>query len=636
MAADSSLRPLSTAGVASIVADARRARDAGRRSEAAALLAQALTIDSDHVEALQDYAMLALEAGQSQIALAAATRWSLVCPGSPGAKNLLGVACRHCGRLADAIARLREAVALDPDFFDARVNLGNALLDSGDAEAALPHYRRAQLLDPLSASVHNNLGNLHRELRRPTEALACYRRALELEPGHARAWNNAGNILKDFGDTDGAIDAFHRSIALAPDRPDAWSNLLFTLNTSDRTTAERIAEEHRAFGLHFERLLPPLSPTVAPPLEGRRLRVGYVSSDFRKHAVATFFVPLLEAHDRSRFEVFCYYNQPRGDEVTARIQSLAEHFVPAAGVPDRQLAGKIRADGIDILVDLNGHTAENRLPLFFLRPAPVQATWLGYLGPTGVPTIDWRVTDSFADPEGSAIASGLERPWRLPRTMWCYAPYAEALDVAPIPSAAGDQVTFGCLNNPGKVSPTILAAWVEILLGVPGSRLLVPTSPDAGRVDALRCHFTERGVAPDRVEFLARVPLGQYLARYGRIDIALDTWPYGGGTTTCDALWMGVPVVTLASERPFARSGATILAQLGLEEFVASTPVAYVSIARDLAANRDRRVRLREGLRRRMAASDLTDARGFCRDFEAALVGMWKARVEPPEPGAAR
>jgi len=601
-------------------------RDASDLAQAAALLERALAADPVHAGALQDYAMLALEAGRPQVALGIAARWAGVAPRSAQARNVQGIASRQCGRLADAIARLTEAVELDPDFFDARVNLGNALVDAGEAEAALPHYRHALALDPSSSSVHNNLGNAQRELRQPAAALAAYRRALELDPGHERARSNVGNVLKDLGDIDGAIDAFRQSLAAVPNRPEVWSNLLLTLNMSDRLDAAKVADEHRAFGRHFARLLPPLPP-AAPVNSARRLRVGYVSADFRKHAVATFFLPLLAAHDRSAVEVFCYYNQPRGDEVTTRIQSLAEHFLPVAGMPDRALAERIRQDGIDVLVDLNGHTAGNRLPLFFLRPAPVQATWLGYLGATGVPTIDWRITDARFDPGNGATPSGPEAPWRLPRTMWCYAPYAEAPAVAPLPSAASSVFTFGCLNNPGKVSPSVLDAWMEILRRVPESRMLLLTSPDAGRIDELHRRFAAAGVAPARVELVARSPLADYLGTYGRIDIALDTWPYAGGTTTCDALWMGVPVVSLAADRPFGRSGASILGAIGHDELVASSSADYVGIACALAADHDRLLDLRAGLRAQMASSPLTDGTGFARDFEAALLAM---RKTPP------
>jgi predicted O-linked N-acetylglucosamine transferase (SPINDLY family) len=600
-----------------------RAQSEGRLPDAAAAFERVLALSPDHHDALVRYAMLVLAAGRPDVALGAAKRASVAHPRSAVARNVLGVALRRGGRLADAIAALRDAVALDATLVDAQVNLGNALLDAGDPKAALPCYERALALDPASASVHNNLGNLYRELRRPVEALDAYTRALALDPRHARAQANAGNILKDLGDADAAIAAFRRSLALAPDAADVWSNLLFTLNCRDGITPEEVAAEHRAFGAHFARRLQPLAPVQAPRRPGR-LRVGYVSADFRKHAVATLFEPLLEHHDRAKVEVFCYYNQPRGDEVTARIQARAEHFVPIAGVPDRVLAERIRQDGIDILFDLTGHSADNRLPLFFLRPAPVQVTWLGYLGGTGVPTIDWRLTDPHVDPPAAPAPPGVEKPWRLPHTMWCYRPYADAPPIGPLPAAQAGHATFACLNNPGKVSPGALDAWAAILRALPGARLILLTPASPERVAALRRRFERAGVAPSRIDCVERAPLAQYLALHARVDIALDPFPYTGGVTTCDAAWMGVPVVTLAGNRPFARSGATILANLNLDELVANDVESYVAAAIGLARDRARLAEIRATLRARMQASKLTDAAAFARDFEEALAAMWE------------
>lgn len=604
---------------------AARAHEERRLPAAAALLESVLKSDPNHHDALCRYTMLAFAAGQAGVALGLAERTVAAHPTSALAQNLLGVALRQNGRLADAIARLRLAVTLDPAFFDAQVNLGNALLDAGDPRAALPCYEAALALDPGAASVHNNLGNLYRELRQPGAALAAYRRAIELEPRHAQAHANLGNIFKDLGDASAAIAEFRHSLALTPNVPSVWSNLLFTLNCLDRITAEEVAAEHRAYGIHFARLLPPLPP--AEPRRPGRLRVGYVAADFRKHAVAAFFEPLLDAHDTTKFEVFCYYNQPRGDQVTERIRARAEHFLPVSGIGDRQLAERIRQDGIDILLDLTGHTADNRLPLFFLRPAPVQATWLGYLGATGVPTIDWRLTDLHADPIDVPDSPGLEAPWRLPRTLWCYRPYPDAPEVGPSPAASAGYITFACLNNPGKVSPAALRAWGAILRKVADARLVLLAPSNETRVQELRRHFDEHGVVSSRIEFVARMPLADYLALFARADIALDPFPYTGGASTCDALWMGVPVVTLAGNRPFARSGASILTNLGLASLVATDPAGYIAAAIELARDRARLSQLRAELRPRMRASPLADAAQFARDFESALGAMWDRYV---------
>ncbi|HKW79655.1 MAG TPA: hypothetical protein VJQ49_01480, partial [Casimicrobiaceae bacterium] len=346
------------------------------------------------------------------------------------------------------------------------------------------------------------------------------------------------------------------------------------------------------------------------------------SSDWRRHAVAVFAEPLLAAHDRSRFQIFCYHSHAASDEVTARCAALADRFLPVAELSDDELARRVRADAIDILVDLNGHTAHNRLPAFFHRPAPVQATWLGYLGSTGVPAIDYRIIDVFTDPPDEAWRD-VEAPWRLPQTQWCYRPHAEAPEVGRLPADAGT-VTFICLNHPIKVSESALSVWARILQAVPASRLILLGTPYAEQRARIVASLAAHGIAPARIEQVGEVAIGEHLARYNRADIALDSMPCVGGTTTCDALWMGVPVVTLVGDRPFSKSGASLLRNAGLEDLIARTPDEYVRAAIDLAAGRARLAALRATLRDRLRASPLLDAAGFARAIEAAFDEMWE------------
>jgi len=613
-----------SADIARMLSEASAAHSAGDLQRAAAGFEAVIKLAPHHSQALRAYALLALQVGQPHAALSLAQRALADDAASAEAYQLLGVAQRQCGRLAEAIASLEQAVKLNPNLFDARLNLGSALLDTGDAGRALPHYQRALALNPHSASAHNNLGNLYREQRQPAQAMAAYQRALELEPNHAKAHANLANILRDIGDVDAAIAEFRRSLSLSPNNPDVWSNLLLALNESDRVPREAIFLEHVRYGERFARRIPARRRPSMRALKGRRLRIGYVSSDFRKHAVATFFEPLLAAHDRSRFEIFCYYNYPRGDEVTASIRTAVEHFVPIAGVPDRVLAERITGEGIDVLVDLNGHSADNRLPLFFFAAAPVQATWLGYPGTTGVRAIDYRLTDSCADPPGATESLHTETLWRLPTTAWCYEPYAAAPAVTRR-DRVRQGIAFTCLNGPGKTSAAALGMWAEILRAVPRSRLQLLASPHAPRMSELLGFFSERGVAPERIELVARQPLASYLALYGNADIALDSYPHTGATTTCDALWMGLPVVTLAGNRPFTRSGASVLTNVGLRDLIAETPADYVRIACALAADHARLARLRAELRATMSGSRLTDGRAFARDMEEAFVAMCQA-----------
>ena len=623
-------RESSSTAVDRLVSRAAGAQLAGRADEASAILAEALRLDPNHASALTFGALLALRRGQAGMALGYAERAIAADPVRARAHHLRGLALQATGRGADALISLKHAVDLDSRLVDARLDLGNTLLDEGDVAGAQAEIDAVLIAEPASAIAYNSLGNLHARQRHYDAAIAAYGKAIELDPRLSSAYGNLGMLQFGIGENDDAIASFRRAVALAPDRPANWSALLFALSVSDRATAGGIAAEHRAFGERFAARIAPL-PSIAPvPRAGRRLKIGYVSSDWRRHAVAVFAEPLLAAHDRDHFEIFCYQNYAGGDEITARIAALADHFVPIASMVDAEAAQRIRADSIDILVDLNGHTAHNRLPLFFLKPATVQITWVGYLGSTGVPTIDYRLTDQFTDPPGQPEAAGVEALWRLPRTQWCYRPYVEAPEVGPLPAATADGVTFICMNHAIKISRTALALWARILTAVPASRLMLLATPYDGQRAEVLAFFAARGIAGERIEQVGEAPIATYLGRYLRADIALDSLPCAGGTTTCDALWMGVPVVTLVGDRPFSRSGASLLHNAGLTELIARTPDEYVRAAVDLAADRKRLAALRAGLRDRLRASPLLDAVGFARDVEGAFDAMWERAVAAP------
>jgi len=603
---------------------------AGRADEAVAILAEALRLDPNHASALTFGALLALRRGQADIALDYADRAIAADPQRARARHLRGLALQAAGRGAESLAELRQAIALDVKLVDARLDLGNALLDAGDVAGAETEIEAALVAAPSSAIAYNSLGNLRARQRRFDAAVAAYGRAIELDPRLSQAFGNLGMLQFGIGDNDAAIASFRRAVALAPDRPANWSALLFALSVSDRATAASIAAEHRAFGERFAARIAPLPAVIPVPRAGRRLKIGYVSSDWRRHAVAVFAEPLLAAHDRDRFETFCYQNYAGGDEITARFAALADHFVPIAAMSDAAAAQRIRADAIDILVDLNGHTAHNRLPLFFLKPAPVQVSWVGYLGSTGVPTIDYRLTDRYTDPPQQADAAGAESLWRLPLTQWCYRPYVEAPEVGPLPASTAETITFVCMNHAIKISRTALALWARILAAVPRSRLLLLATADPGQRASVLAFMAGAGVAAERIEQVGEAPIATYLARYLRADIALDSLPCAGGTTTCDALWMGVPVVTLVGDRPFSRSGASLLRNAGLTELIAHSPDEYVRAAVDLAADRPRLAALRAGLRDRLRASPLLDAAGFARAVEEAFDAMWERAALAP------
>jgi predicted O-linked N-acetylglucosamine transferase (SPINDLY family) len=382
--------------------------------------------------------------------------------------------------------------------------------------------------------------------------------------------------------------------------------------------------EHRRWA---ERHAAPLAAEARPyandPAPDRPLRVGYVSPDLREHPVASFLTPVLAHHDRSRFHVTCYADVARPDGVTRHLQTLADAWRDLPGRSDAQVADLIQADSTDILVDLAGHTACNRLLVFARKPAPVQVTHFGYPNTTGLSTMDYRISDRYADPPGRTEAYHTEELVRLPEVAWCYRPLA-APEVTPLPARAAGHVTFGSLNNLAKITPQAIALWSELLRAVPGSRLVLLTGAGSQADQRLHDLFGQHGIDRARLELLGRRPRDRYLALYQEMDIALDPFPYNGGVTTCDALWMGVPVVTLAGESYVSRQGVALLSNLGLDDWVAGAPDAYVDIATRWAHDVEGLGRLRAGLRERMTNSPLTDGLRFTRFLAEAYRWMWQ------------
>jgi predicted O-linked N-acetylglucosamine transferase (SPINDLY family) len=603
------------------LAASREAHAAGRTNVAWKACEDALALRPASVEAWCHATALAIAAGRPEVALDAARRAVALDESRAECHTALGAALRSWGQLQGAIASLGQALALAPDRGPALIEIAHAFLDAGDPASATPFLDRALDRDRGVAQVDFALGRLYAAEGRLDDSIAAYRRAIEVAPHASDPRARLGEVLRDAGDLPAAVHAFEEAVARAPWNPATWSNLLLTLQCSDAISADVLAARHRAFGQRFASVLRPMPMARVDTRKGRRLRIGYVSGNFRRHALAAFFEPLVMAHDRDRFEIRCYSNGFTADDVTARLQAAVDAFTPIGGMLDGHVAAAIRRDEIDVLVDLDGHTGGNRLPVFFLRPAPIQVAWLGYLSSTGIETIDYRLTDARADPEGLTDGFHTERLWRLPRTAWCYRPHAEAGD-DPTSSPDAESVTFACLNTPAKTSPSILALWAAILRALPGTRMILHAGNSADARARLIDAFADAGVVASRIRLVDRQPLEAYLATYRSADIALDPWPCAGGTTTCDALWMGVPVVTMTDDRSYSRTGASLLAHVGLDDLVVSTPDAYVRTAVALASDPQRRAALRASLRSRMRSSPLTDGRQFARDVEAAYTEM--------------
>ena len=562
------------------------------------------------------------------------------------------------GRHDDAAAALRTAVELRPNHDQYRYNLGIALRALGRAEEALEQFRAAFRLNPRHALANDCIVHALLALQRPEEAVAeaaaaqglgegrgerlsnlsaaymllgrledaveAGRKALGCRPRPALAHANLGAALSAQGRHAEALSCYREALGSNPRDTNCHSNLLLTLNYLDDLSPERLLEEHRGWETLQAAGLRRRTPARSGASD-RRLRVGYISADFRTHSVAYFIEPLLQGHDRSRVEVYCYANLPGGDATTERLKSYPVTWRTIYGVPDERVVEMIEADGIDLLVDLGGHTAHNRLRVFAHKPAPVQLSYLGYPNTTGLSAIDYRLTDALADPEGEE-GWHTEKLLRLPGCFLCYRPPEHAPPVrAETPAVQNGHVTFGSFNNVAKISASTIRLWADVLQAVPGSRLLLknPSFSDAATRSRYTGLFAEAGIGAERLELLGLVrdPAG-HLALYDRVDIALDTVPYNGTTTTCEALWMGVPVLTLAGARHVGRVGVSLLNAAGLPEYVAPSPEVFVAKAAALAANLDALSALRQGLREGLRASTLCDETGFVRAVEAAYLEM--------------
>jgi protein O-GlcNAc transferase len=489
--------------------------------------------------------------------------------------------------------------------------------------------------DPDNALLWARLAQGLREGGHATRAEAAARRALAVDAGLADAHLELSAVLIDLGRFAEAAQAAQQGLALpALDPAVRWSlqtGPLLSLHYRSDLGAAEIFAAHRDWGRRaMAQSASPSSPASAGRDDAeRRLRIGYVSADFRTHSVSFFVEPLLAHHDRDRVESFCYAQVTAPDATTERLKAASHHWRPIADLDDAALRGCIHQDAIDILIDLSGHTAGNRLSALAAKPAPITVTWLGYPGTTGLPGIDYRITDAIADPPGMTEHLYTETLVRLPHGFLCYHPPAEAPPVAPLPAAARQHVTFGSFNTLSKMTPEVVAAWAQILLAVPDARLLLKSRllRDQGIRDRLATRFGQRGIGGDRLEFRGPVSsLADHLAAYGDVDIALDPFPYNGTTTTCEALWMGVPVLTLAGDRHAARVGASVLSQLGLAQFIATDVAAYADMAARLAGDSAVLGRLRASLRDRVRLSPLRDEKGFAGDFEAALRTLWRQR----------
>jgi len=583
---------------------------------------RALTIEPKLVEAHNNLGVILQRAGKYEEAAAHFRQAIAIGPAAAAHFNNLGTALHSAGGFEPAEAAYREALRLEPDQVEALNNLGTTLHKLRRPAEAIEAYRKAVSLRPDSGSIFNNLANALKETGRIDEAFACYQRALELRPNEADYHHNFGNALKDAGVLDDAIASFQRAIELQPDHSVAHSGLLYSLHFHPDWTPRSLYEAHVQWDRqHAQPLAKFIRPHEPIHARNRRLRIGYVSPDLRDHVVGRFMLPLLANHDRERFEIFCYVDLRKPDAMSARLQSHADTWRQTLGMSHEALAELIRADRIDILVDLTMHMGGSRLLAFARKPAPIQVTYLAYCGTTGLSTMDYRLTDPHFDPPGGDESFYSEKSIRLPASFWCYQPPDNSPPVGPLPALKNDHITFGCLNNYCKITKPAWDVWTQLLRDVPNSRLILHTHEGQHRKFAAQ-HLRDAGIDSSRLSFVGFLPLEQYLAQYNQIDVALDPFPYAGGTTTFDALWMGVPVVSLVEETAVSRSGLSISSNVGLAELAVRSADAYSNTAIALARDVLRLSQLRAEMRSRLTESPAMKGKRFTRDVEDAYQQM--------------
>ena len=580
----------------------------------------------------------------------------------PQALIVAGNAAEDEGRPSDALKLYDQAIAVAPEFARAHLNRGNALMALQDFDAAIKAFETAFRHDPALAGAHYNIGNALARQRRYDEACSAYltalslqpgfvdaevalasaldelgkleeavlhyRRALQAQPGLAPVYGNLGAVLVKQRRFAEAVAAFRRALELDHNLK-RHSNLIFLENSRAGSSPAALLELARSFEVAAAREAKIVVAWPNSPETERVLRIGFVSGDLCAHPVGYFllsFLTALKAHAAGRLELYAYSHRSRADNVSARIQAQCHVWRQVHALDDEALVRQIGEDRIDILIDLSGHTGENRLPAFAWKPAPVQATWLGYLGTTGVAAIDYLIADDWTLPPESE-PQFTEKIWRLPRSYLCFTPPDEDGTIGPLPALTNGYVTFGSFNNLTKVGPEVVSLWARVLHAVPGSRLLLKTlqfiEPSV-RQDVAQ-QFARYGISSSRLMLEPPVPRADYLKPFNRVDIALDPFPYPGITTSVECLWMGVPFVTLAGGTFMARQGVGLLNNAGLPDWIAADEDEYVKLAARRAGELHTLQQLRQELRARVLASPIFDARSFARNFESAMRGMWRA-----------
>lgn len=622
-------------------------------------LRSTLKLAPDFAPAHYNLGRLLFKRGQADLALASLDACLKLAPHVALAHNQRGMVLQSLGRVTEAIASLRQAIALEPDMAEAYFNLGGALSARCEYAAAIDAWRKGLRLDPQQVDAYLHLGAALKALGQMVAAVVVLDEYLRRKPDATEAYAVKAAALAELGRADEAVHCVERALlelpdnmdllalqadcyyqagdlatglallqacaAKFPDSPVLASSVLFHRAYDPGQDLKALYVAHRQWGRQFGAVLGESHVPGAADVPERKLRIGYVSPDFKRHPIGFLLEPVLLRHDRSQFEVYCYADVPQEDGLTQNFRAAAQAWRDISDKTDDEVAALVRSDAIDILVDLNGHTLGNRLLVFARKPAPLQVSWLGYFNTTGMDAMDYLIADEYSVPNGSPQQFA-EEVLRMPHSRFCYAGPPEAPAIAALPALSKAYVTFGSFNHLAKLNASVIAVWSRILQAVPHSRLVLKRKQFADKTTRQRFMnaFKRNGIDTERIELRQGSRHLEMLEEYGDIDIALDPFPYTGGMTTLEALWMGVPVVTLTGESLLSRQSASFLRLIGLEQLVAQDEQAYCMNATQLAADQTQLAGLRAGLRARMLASSLCDCSAFVRELEQAYRQVWR------------
>ncbi|MBT3791392.1 MAG: tetratricopeptide repeat protein [Alphaproteobacteria bacterium] len=597
--------------------------DLGEQDRAIDCYQRALKINPNYVGAQVSLGNARYQTGKLEEAASCFLRVLATNPENIEASCNLCISLRDLGRLTEALAVIEKLLSLSPDSVPGHNSHGLVLLSLERIDEAVTAFRKALNGKHVSVEACNNLGNALLRYGKPGEAIEWLKKALVIRPGHASAHNNLGRVFQSLGKPELAVASFRDAIAAKPDLLEAHSNLVYALKLSPDALASDIKSEAIAFGRVVSNNVKSKGNRTNTRDRDKRIRVGIVSGDLRSHVIARLLEPVLSNIDRSRIAFVAYSNSSIDDATTQRLRSWFSDWRSIVGIRDEQVVETISDDNIDILIDLSNHTSQNRLRLFALKPAPVQVTWLGLFSTSGVPEVDYIMSDPWIAPLAE-MTDFTEQNWRLPESWFCTVPPPLSIEPTTPPAISNGFITFGCLNNLAKVNDRVVAVWANIINSVPRSRLILKVPNDETAQNMYLERFADQGVSGAQLKLVGSSPAAEYFATYNEIDITLDPFPYSGGMTSLDSLWMAVPVLTRRGDRAGAHTGESIAYNAGLPDWIARDDDDYVELAVAHSSDLQKLISLRAQLRQQVLASPLFDGRRFAHNFEQALVGMWK------------